>query len=141
MVDNLTPLARSHCMSRVKGRDTTPERVLRSAVFRAGLRFRKHYRLPGTPDMVFVKRRIAVFIDGDFWHGYRYTAWTKPLSAYWRAKIERNRARDRRNVAALRRDGWIVLRIWEHDIFKDLDGCVSRIIAAWTAAPAERPLT
>jgi DNA mismatch endonuclease (patch repair protein) len=86
--------------------------------------------LPGRPDLVFQTEKLAVFVDGDFWHGYRFPAWRSRLSPYWKAKIERNRARDRRNFATLRRRGWHVLRIWEHAISNDLAACANRIEAA-----------
>ncbi len=127
--DNLTPSQRSFAMSRVRSKDTTPERVLRSVLHRRGHRFRKHVRsLPGSPDVVFPTKRVAVFIDGDFWHGYRFPAWEKTLpSDFWRDKISGNRRRDRRNFAKLRRMGWTVLRVWEHSVKRDLDDVVARI--------------
>jgi DNA mismatch endonuclease (patch repair protein) len=86
--------------------------------------------LPGRPDLVFLAEKLAVFVDGDFWHGYRYPTWRLRLSPYWRSKIERNRARDRRNFAELRRRGWQILRIWEHAVAKDASACADRVIAA-----------
>jgi DNA mismatch endonuclease (patch repair protein) len=86
--------------------------------------------LPGRPDIVFQQERLVVFVDGDFWHGYRYPAWKSRLSPYWRSKIERNRTRDRRNHATLRRRGWRVIRVWEHQIQTDLDSAVLRVIRA-----------
>jgi len=131
MVDRLTREQRSALMARVRSYDTKPERVLRSALHRAGLRFRKHVRdLPGRPDAVFARARVAVFVDGDFWHGYRFPQWSSTLPEYWRAKITRNRARDRRNFAALRRRGWKVVRVWEHDIDRDVARCVLRVSQA-----------
>lgn len=118
-------------MSKVRSFDTKPERIIRSALHRAGYRFRKHVaHLPGRPDVVFTRARIAVFIDGDFWHGYRFPAWRSTVPEYWQAKIDRNRARDRLNFARLRRQGWHVLRLWEHEIYTDPAGCVSRIARA-----------
>jgi len=118
-------------MSRVRTKDTGPERTVASALRRLGLRFRKHDRaLPGCPDIVFPERRVAVFIDGDFWHGFRYPAWTCRLSPFWRQKIEGNRARDLKNFAALRRRGWRVVRIWQHQVEQGLAASVERIVAA-----------
>lgn len=131
MVDRLTREQRSALMARVRSYDTKPERVLRSALHRIGLRFRKHVRdLPGRPDAVFVRARVAVFVDGDFWHGYRFPQWSSTLPEYWRTKITRNRLRDRRNFAALRRRGWKVVRVWEHDINRDVALCVLRVSQA-----------
>jgi DNA mismatch endonuclease, patch repair protein len=128
MADNLTPTQRSYCMSRVKGRDTGLERIVRSALHRQGLRFKTHVRdLPGRPDIVFSRARVAVFVDGDFWHGYRFPLWQAELTEFWRRKIAGNRARDRRSFSALRRRGWVVIRIWQHDAKRDLDRAVRRV--------------
>jgi DNA mismatch endonuclease, patch repair protein len=102
-----------------KGRDTQPETVVRSALHAMGLRFRKNARpLPGlrcTADIVFPKERVAVFIDGCFWHGCpEHGRVPRTNSPYWREKLERNQARDRRNESVLRNEGWSVLRYWEH---------------------------
>jgi DNA mismatch endonuclease (patch repair protein) len=83
--------------------------------------------LPGRPDMVFLSAAVAVFIDGDFWHGWQFPRWRNRLSPAWKEKIERNRNRDRRNFAKLRREGWTVVRLWEHEIYKDTEACVDRI--------------
>jgi len=128
MVDCLTIEQRSFVMSRIPGKDTTIEVILRSALHREGFRFRKHVRgMPGTPDIVFTRARVAVFIDGDFWHGYKFPQWGSSLPEFWQEKIKRNRNRDRRYHAKLRRSGWKVLRIWEHQIRKDLAGAVDRV--------------
>lgn len=74
--------------------------------------------------------RLVVFLDGDFWHGYRFGQWEKTLSKFCRKKIGETRKRDQRNFARLRRMGWRVMRIWEHSIEKDLDGVVKRIVRA-----------
>jgi len=95
------------------------------------MRFRKHVKeLPGKPDVVFMRAKVAVFIDGDFWHGYRFPAWQDKVSPFWREKISKTRVRDQRNFRILRKMGWRVIRIWQHEIEVDLDGCVERIIAA-----------
>jgi DNA mismatch endonuclease, patch repair protein len=131
MADNLTPEQRSYCMSRVRGRDTGLERLVREKLHRRGFRFRKHVKeLPGRPDIVFPTERVAVFIDGDFWHGYRLPAWEKGLSEFWSRKIWGNRERDRKNFKKLRAAGWRVVRLWQHEIEADLDGCVERIAKA-----------
>lgn len=127
-MDNLTKRQRSHCMSRVRNKNTDLELMVRTTLHRRGLRFRKHVRsLPGTPDIVFVGARVAVFVDGDFWHGYRFDQWAGTLAPFWRDKIEKNRKRDRRNFARLRRTGWTVVRVWQHDVKRALDGVVARI--------------
>lgn len=131
MVDRLTPEQRSRCMSRIRGADTSIEVAVRQELWRRGYRYRKNVMtLPGRPDVVFPAARVVVFVDGDFWHGYRYPAWTRKLSRYWDEKLRRNRARDRRNFAKLRRAGWRVIRVWEHDVKRDLAACVDRIAEA-----------
>jgi len=128
MADNLTKKQRSYCMSRVKGKDTGLEKTVRSELHKRGLRFRKHTgKLPGKPDIVFVKAKLVIFLDGDFWHGYRFPQWEKTLAKFWRKKIGETRKRDQRNFAKLRRMGWRVIRIWEHNIEKDINGVIRKI--------------
>lgn len=131
MADRITPEQRSRLMAKVHSFDTAPERAIRSALHKKGLRFRKHVAdLPGRPDVVFARSRVAVFVDGDFWHGYRFPAWKAKLAPYWQEKIVRNRARDRRNFARLRASGWVVIRVWSHEIDRDLGACVARVAHA-----------
>jgi len=130
-MDNLTPEQRSYCMSRVKGRNTGLERLVGAALRAHGLRFRTHVKtLPGRPDIVFSSARVAVFIDGDFWHGYRFPSWVHTISPFWREKIGRNRDRDRRNFRRLRGLGWQVVRIWQHEAECDLAKAAGRVLAA-----------
>lgn len=104
---------------------------MRRHLFALGYRFRVHDpRLPGRPDVVFSSARVAVFVDGDFWHGWRFPAWAHKLAPYWREKISRNRARDAMNFRRLRRHGWIVVRVWEHEVTRDLEKCIRRIVDA-----------
>ncbi len=127
-MDNLTVRQRSHCMSRVRNRDTDLESLVRSSLFKKGWRFQKHVSsLPGTPDIVFVRERVAVFIDGDFWHGYRFPVWKDKLSPFWITKIQKNRNRDKKNFSKLRRLGWKVVRAWQHEIKHDLSGTIARV--------------
>jgi len=117
-------------MQAVKGKNTSLERKVSSALHAAGLRYRRNLAsLPGKPDFVFTKAKVAVFVDGDFWHGWRYPQWEHKLSEYWRKKIERNRRRDRRNFQTLRRRGWRVVRLWGHEVDRDLAGTVDRVRA------------
>jgi DNA mismatch endonuclease (patch repair protein) len=125
-------------MSRVRGKDTGLEKVVRSALHRQGYRFSKHPSgLPGKPDIVFPSAKVAVFVDGDFWHGYRFPAWRAQLTPFWQRKIRETRERDQRNFARLRRAGWVVVRIWQHEVKRDLAACVSRIADALRAARPE----
>jgi len=131
MADNKTKAQRSYNMSRIRGMDTAPELAVRRLAYMRGLRYRTHnMALPGRPDMIFHGLKLVVFIDGDFWHGWQFPRWRARLSPFWQRKIERNRHRDLRNFAKLRRAGWRVLRIWEHEIELDLHACVDRIAVA-----------
>lgn len=128
MTDYLTPEQRSMAMSRVKSKDTSLEKIVRSQLHRNGYRFKKHVAtLPGKPDIVFAGARLAVFIDGDFWHGYRFRRWGHKLTPYWQQKIQANRSRDVSNFGKLRRRGWKVLRVWGHEIKQDLDAVIRKI--------------
>jgi len=115
--DVFTPDQRSAVMRRVKGRDTTPELKLRKLLTRMGLRYRLHRKdLPGSPDVAFMGRRVAIFMHGCFWHGHdcrRGARQPKANADYWLAKIGRNRARDAACLAALDAMGWRALVIWE----------------------------
>ena len=118
-------------MSRIRGKDTGPERAVAAEFLKLGLSWDSHAKdLPGTPDFVFRKARIAIFVDGDFWHGWRFPVWRDKLSEKWEAKIEATRSRDRRNHRQLRRMGWKVIRIWEHQIERDITGRVRRVCKA-----------
>lgn len=116
MTDILTPEERSRVMSRIRGRDTQMEVWLRKRLFARGLRYRIHVKsLPGRPDLVLRKYGAVIFIHGCFWHGHNCHLFRLPATRtnFWRDKILSNRHRDRRNVEALRKDGWRVLEIWE----------------------------
>jgi DNA mismatch endonuclease (patch repair protein) len=137
VVDNLTSQQRSHTMSRIRSTNTKPELIVRRLAHARGLRFRIHQRsLRGCPDLVFSTAKVVVFIDGDFWHGWRFPLWRSKLSSYWKAKIARNRERDRSNFRLLRRQGWQVIRIWEHQIKRDVRPCLDRIERAVRKCPS-----
>ena len=135
MVDHLTPEQRHRAMANVKLKDGPLETAIRSELHRRGYRFRKHVKsLPGSPDLVFPRAKVAVFIDGDFWHGWRLSRWEHKLSDFWRDKIKANRQRDRKNFRKLRRMGWHVIRIWQHEVERDTDACIERVISAVEAS-------
>lgn len=127
---------RRKTMSRIRSKDTKPELTLRKALRSAGLTgYRKNLRgIPGTPDVVFTRYKLAIFVDGDFWHGRDFEARRDRLAAgnngaFWVAKIERNMARDRRNDVELAEAGWVVLRFWGSDVLKRPEECVGRVSA------------
>ena len=140
MADHLTPEQRHRAMANVKQKDGGLERTIRSKLHRRGYRFRKHVKdLPGTPDLVFPKAKVAVFIDGDFWHGFRFPYWECKLTEFWRNKIWTNRKRDQKNFRKLRRMGWRVLRIWQHTIQQNTERCINEIVAVIEHSP-EMPI-
>lgn len=129
--DIMSPEKRSAVMARIRGRDTGPERAIDALLRAEGLDSERHARdLPGRPDFVFRGARVSIFVDGDFWHGWRFPAWRDKLSEKWEIKIESNRQRDVRSHRQLRRKGWTVIRIWEHQVERDPDACLSRILRA-----------
>lgn len=136
----MTPEQRSHCMSRIKGNNTGPELRLRKALWAAGLRYRLKNDLPGKPDLVFVSTRLAVFVDGCFWHKCPLHG-TKPAANrdFWKEKLERNVTRDREVDFRLRELGWKVYRCWEHDVNDNLDRVVKEIRALLEADSAKKP--
>jgi DNA mismatch endonuclease (patch repair protein) len=116
-------------MSRIRGRDTKPERTMAALLAEAGLIAELQARdLVGRPDFVLRDRRIVIFVDGAFWHGWRFPAWRHKLSEHWEAKIEANRRRDRRNQRALRRLGWTVIRLWDFQLERDPQKCLRRVL-------------
>lgn len=127
--DIMSPEKRSALMSRIKNKNTGPEKLIMRELMKRKVYFQKHASdLPGRPDIVLRKIKLAIFIDGDFWHGWRLPLWKHKLSPKWQEKITKNRERDQRNFKALKRKGWIVLRIWEHQIENNLGACIDKII-------------
>jgi DNA mismatch endonuclease (patch repair protein) len=129
-----TTLERSKLMSRIRGTNTKPEIALRKALWALGFRYRLNVKkLPGKPDIVIRKYKLAIFVDGEFWHGYQWKTKKPKIKSntdYWIKKIEGNIARDKLNNRKLKDEGFTVLRFWEHAIRKDIEKCVSRIIEA-----------
>jgi DNA mismatch endonuclease (patch repair protein) len=131
-------------MAAVRGRDTKPELVLRRALHARGLRYRVHPRdVPGRPDLVNRQRQIAVFVDGDFWHGNPQewerrgfdsmeAQFAERNRAHWTTKLRRNVQRDREVDATLESTGWLVLRFWESEIRADVDAIAALIVESWT---------
>lgn len=130
MPDTYSPEVRSRTMAKVRAKDTKPEIALRRGLWAAGVRgWRCHRRnLPGRPDLAFGRARLAVFVDGAFWHGHPSKYWPGRSGSYWDAKISRNQARDRRADAELAAMGWSSLRLWDFEIEQDLAGSVARVL-------------
>ena len=126
MTDIFTPEKRSWVMSRIRSRDTKIEKRTASLLRKNGLHYRRFPKMFGSPDFV-VEKKVLVFCDGDFWHGYGYGKKKRPRKNFWRDKIERNMKRDRKVTRKLRADGWSVVRLWEHDIERRPQSCIGRI--------------
>lgn len=130
MADRITKEQRSRLMGRVRKRGTELELLLRKALWQAGFRYRlkTKIKLPGSPDLFFPRAKIAVFVDGCFWHGCPiHGTMSKTNTDFWRAKIARNRERDYEVDAKLSELGWNSIRIWEHEIKESLIDSVNRI--------------
>lgn len=133
MPDNLTAEQRRRAMQRTSAqRDTKPELALRRALWAAGVRgWRLHRKdLPGRPDLAFGKARLAVFVDGAFWHGREDKWWPGRSGDYWDKKIARNKERDLAADEALADQHWRVLRLWDDEIMKDPQAAAQRVAAA-----------
>ncbi len=110
-------------MSKIRSKNTKAEKFVFSELRKRGVYFQKHYgRVAGKPDIALPRKKLAVFIDGDFWHGWQFEKNKRRLpKKYWLKKIAQNMVRDSKNRAILRREGWKVLRVWEHEIVKKFD--------------------
>jgi DNA mismatch endonuclease (patch repair protein) len=136
-MDILTPEQRSKCMSHIRSTDTKPEVFFRKALWKWGVRYRKNVKtLFGKPDIAIKKYKLALFIDGDFWHGNnwkerRFASRDEMLASYsdyWQKKIRRNIERDQEVNEHYQANGWTVLRFWTSVISKDLNGCIIETI-------------
>ncbi len=127
--DVMSAEQRSALMGRIRGKDTLPELTLRRATWALGLRYRLHRRIARIkPDMVFIGARLAVFVDGCFWHGCPlHSTMPKNNREFWKQKLGRNRERDAENKQRLEAEGWRVLRLWEHEIQTSPADCARRI--------------
>jgi len=114
-------------MSRIRGRNTKIDLKMKKILSRQKFKFQMYPKMYGNPDFIIKRKRIAIFCDGDFWHGYNYEIKKKPAKKFWRDKIEQNMNRDRKVSRKLRREGWSVLRFWEHDIEKNPEMCIRKL--------------
>lgn len=131
MVDVMSVEDRSLLMSRIRGKNTSPEMTVRRLLWRAGFRYRLHAKgLPGKPDIVFARRRAAIFVHGCFWHrhdGCTLFRLPKTRTSFWDDKLQRNRERDARTVTALVAAGWRVAVVWECGVRLDAPGVVQHL--------------
>lgn len=133
MVDVHTPEQRSYNMSRIRGHNTQPEKILRSLLHRKGFRFRIHYsKLPGKPDIVLPKYRSVIFVHGCFWHhhpGCKYAYIPQTRTDFWSKKLGRNVERDKENISLLKKSDWHPIIAWECELKKDPEAVLARISA------------
>jgi DNA mismatch endonuclease (patch repair protein) len=125
----MSPAVRRRVMASIKNKDTVPELTLRAALWKAGLRgWRCHYRSPGSPDVAFVRWKVAVFVDGVWWHGHPDYLPRGRRGEYWDAKIARNIERDARVNTELEAMGWRVVRVWDLDVLAEPAAAVARVV-------------
>jgi DNA mismatch endonuclease (patch repair protein) len=132
VTDTRTPEQRHRIMTAIRSDNTSPEMQLRRALFAAGVRgWRCHYkRALGKPDLAWPALRVAVFVDGAFWHGHPSRYKVGRSGPYWDSKIARNIKRDREVAIGLEADGWLVVRTWDFEIRRDLSSLVARVLEA-----------
>jgi len=132
-MDVLTKAQRHKNMKNIGSTDTKPEVILRKALWNKGLRYRKNYAaLPGKPDIVLTRQKIAIFVDGDFWHarGHQENPGEQVATnkEFWQRKLARNVERDKEVIDELTTMGWLVLRFWESDIKNNLQKCIDEVM-------------
>ncbi len=129
-MDVFTKKKRSEIMSKIRSKGTNAELLVFRELRRRGIYFQKHCkRVLGNPDIALIRKKKAIFIDGDFWHGYKFKTQKQRLpKKYWVKKIENNIARDKKVNRELRKNGWHVLRFWEHDIKKNPEKVFKKIV-------------
>jgi DNA mismatch endonuclease (patch repair protein) len=132
-MDVLNKQQRHKNMSHIRSKNTKAEVLLRKALWHHGIRYRKNYKdLPGTPDIVLTRYKIAIFVDGDFWHAHGHQdnpgEQVATNKEFWQKKLKNNVERDKEVNDELTEEGWLVLRFWESDIKKHLDNCIDQIL-------------
>ncbi|OGI34302.1 MAG: hypothetical protein A2259_05090 [Candidatus Moranbacteria bacterium RIFOXYA2_FULL_43_15] len=129
MADIFSKEKRSEIMSKIRSKNTSIEKAVFRELAKRGVYFQKHYKKAfGNPDVALPRKKKAVFIDGDFWHGYRFEKQKKRLAnKYWINKIDTNIKRDRKNRLKLKKNGWKVFRIWEHEIERNFENSINKI--------------
>lgn len=127
-----TTQSRSEHMKKIKSHNTKQEIILRKALWLHGLRYRINYKkIPGSPDITLIKFKIAIFIDGSFWHGYNWEEKKAKITSnksYWINKIEKNIEHDKSINQQLKESGWAVIRFWDFEIVKNLPKCIDRVL-------------
>ncbi len=127
MTDIFTKQKRSQIMSKIRSKNTVPERTMAAALKKANIRFLRGDKVFGKPDFLIRGKKIAVFVDGRFWHGYGYGKTKRKLTSFWRNKISDNIKRDKCVNNKLKREGWKVIRFWDFQVVKNPKICVEEI--------------
>lgn len=135
MADTITPERRSEIMSHIKSKNTSIELMVRRYLFALGYRYRVNYKaLPGKPDIVFTKKKIAIFIHGCYWHGHdcgsRYAHTSKSNKEYWASKIRRTQQRDQEHIEKIEAGGWRVIVLWECQLKNHFDQTITNLVNA-----------
>jgi len=117
-------------MSSIHSKNTTIDKKVASLLANAKIEFDRYPKVSGNPDFTIKDKKVAIFCDGDFWHGYDYKERKENLGNFWKTKIETNMRRDRKNNLMLKKLGWKVIRIWEHEINNYPEKCVNKILTA-----------
>lgn len=127
VADHLTPAGRSRVMAAIRSKDTKPELALRKGLRAVGaIGYRVHLRdVPGRPDIAYTRWKVAIFVDGAFWHGHPDHWHPERATEYWKDKITKNQERDKRNTATLKEVGWKVVRFWDFEVQNDPAGCIA----------------
>jgi DNA mismatch endonuclease (patch repair protein) len=129
LTDIFSKEKRSWVMSRIRSKDTKIEKLMEQKLNEHEIRFKKHYKIFGTPDFVIEDKKIAIFLDGEFWHGHKKgKVKLRKLPEYWQKKIAYNKKRMQTVNQKLKKEGWIVLRFWERDVKKNLDSCIKTLL-------------
>lgn len=141
MSDSISPEHRSWNMSRIRGRDTKIEVMVRKYLFSKGFRFRKNdKRYPGKPDIVLPKYRTVIFVNGCFWHhhiGCKNATIPKTRTEFWMEKLEKNVANDRKHISLLKESGWNVVTLWECELEKDFENRMEQVILSLTSCTSD----
>ncbi|WP_274474082.1 very short patch repair endonuclease [Mangrovimonas aestuarii] len=126
-----TTKKRSRIMSKIRSKNTKPELRFRKALWKTGIRYRLNNKLPGKPDISIKKYKLAIFIDGEFWHGYQWNERKETIKSnrkFWIPKIERNMQRDREVNSKLEEMGYTIFRFWSKEINEQLDKCLNDVL-------------
>lgn len=126
-MDIKTKKQRSYNMSRVRSKNTKPELLMFKLLKEKGIMFKKHYRIVGSPDVAFISPKVAVFINGEFWHGKDYKRIKNKIPKFWKTKIGVNLRRDRKVRTELRKQGWRIINFWGRKIVKNPEAAYRRL--------------